>query len=105
MAAQEEPKKKYGLTDPISTAPPTEEDIIASEVLEELLRSYGLYETERQSLKREQVLGKLYMLCKDWVQQVMEQKGFSHQVAANAGVKICTSGSYRLGVHGPGSDI
>jgi poly(A) polymerase len=97
--------KQFGVSKPISLAAPTEDDKISSQVLERTLRELGLYESEAQSVKREQVLGHLYMLCKDWVAQVMSEKGFGAHAAANAGVKICTSGSYRLGVHGPDSDI
>jgi poly(A) polymerase Pap1 len=44
-------------------------------------------------------------LVKDFVYQVSLQRGLSEAAASAAGGKIFTFGSYRLGVHGPGSDI
>jgi poly(A) polymerase len=54
---------------------------------------------------REIVLGRVAALVRKFVTTVMMQRGFSEAVASAAGGKIFTFGSYRLGVHGPGSDI
>lgn len=45
------------------------------------------------------------MLVKDFVQAVAERQGLGAAAKKEAGGKIFTFGSYRLGVHGPGSDI
>lgn len=42
---------------------------------------------------------------KKFVHKVSVSRGLSESAAAAAGGKIFTFGSYRLGVHGPGSDI
>lgn len=89
----------------MSIVPLEEEGQVATELLDGLLHEYGLYESELASVKRERILGNLYRICKEWVESVMEKRGYARSVIKNAGVKICTSGSYRLGVHGPGSDI
>lgn len=44
-------------------------------------------------------------MVKKFVRQVGLDRGLSEAAAAAAGGKIFTFGSYRLGVHGPGSDI
>lgn len=51
------------------------------------------------------MLGKLQALTEEFVKTVSMQKGMSEGMAADAGGKIFTFGSYRLGVYGPGSDI
>jgi hypothetical protein len=51
------------------------------------------------------VLGRVAALVKKFVREVSISKGLSETAANAAGGKIFTSGSYRLGVHGPGSDI
>ncbi|KAI0322506.1 poly-A polymerase [Amylostereum chailletii] len=56
-------------------------------------------------LKREIVLGRVAALVKAFVKNVSMAQGFSEAQAVAAGGKIFTFGSYRLGVHGPGSDI
>lgn len=42
---------------------------------------------------------------KQFVERISLQRGYSAVAAKAAGGKIFTFGSYRLGVHGPGSDI
>lgn len=51
---------------------------------------------------REQVLGKLDFLFKDFVQKVSIENGLHPSLASDVGGKIFTFGSYRLGVHGKG---
>jgi len=54
---------------------------------------------------REIVLGRVAALVKAFVKKVSLANGLSEAAATAAGGKIFTFGSYRLGVHGPGSDI
>jgi len=56
-------------------------------------------------LSREIVLGRLAALVKSFVKTVSLARGLSETAAETAGGKIFTFGSYRLGVHGPGTDI
>ena len=54
---------------------------------------------------REIVLGRLAALIKKFVAKVGLAQGLSEAAATAAGGKIFTFGSYRLGAHGPGTDI
>jgi poly(A) polymerase Pap1 len=54
---------------------------------------------------REVVLGRVAALVKKFVRTVALARGLSESAANAAGGKIFTFGSYRLGVHGPGTDI
>lgn len=51
------------------------------------------------------VLGRVAALVKQFVRAASLTRGLSEAAANAAGGKIFTFGSYRLGVHGPGSDI
>jgi len=51
------------------------------------------------------VLGQVSVLVKEFVRKVSLERGLSEAAANAAGGKIFTFGSYRLGVHGPGTDI
>ena len=51
------------------------------------------------------MLGRLASLIKKFVKRISISHGLSESAAEAAGGKIFTFGSYRLGVHGPGSDI
>lgn len=57
------------------------------------------------TFRRESVLGRVAALVKQFVYQISLKRGLSEAAASAAGGKIFTFGSYRLGVHGPGSDI
>jgi poly(A) polymerase len=54
---------------------------------------------------REVVLGRVAAVVKKFVRTVSVTRGLSETAASAAGGKIFTFGSYRLGVHGPGTDI
>jgi poly(A) polymerase Pap1 len=54
---------------------------------------------------REIVLDRLAALAKYFIRTVSQTRGLSEAAAKAAGGKIFTFGSYRLGVHGPGTDI
>lgn len=98
--------KRYGMTDPISLDGPTPVDVDSTERLRTLLRDeFHLFESEAESQHREEVLGRLDHVAKEWVKAVSIKKGLSEQVAAEAGAKIFTFGSYRLGVSGAAADI
>jgi len=97
--------KFFGVTQPISLAGPTPQDTKICEELEKTLRGYNLMESNEESRKREEVLGKLNVIVKEWVKQTSLKKGFSELLAGEAGAKIFTFGSYRLGVHASGADI
>ncbi|KAF7332615.1 Poly(A) polymerase [Mycena kentingensis (nom. inval.)] len=106
-----------GVTPPIATNESTEREKEATTSLMEELRRQSVFETEEQSNRshihganrrpysRELVLGRVAALVKSFVRKVSLLRGLTEQAANAAGGKIFTYGSYRLGVHGPGSDI
>ena len=54
---------------------------------------------------REEVLGNLDKLVKDWVKKVGRAAELADTFVADSNAKIFTFGSYRLGVHGPGETL
>ncbi|KAF7153892.1 hypothetical protein RHSIM_Rhsim01G0213100 [Rhododendron simsii] len=108
---------RLGLSDPIFTGGPTEFDMIKTRELEKVglinvvglwnqfLADSGLYESQEEAIRREEVLGRLDQIVKMWVKNITRAKGFNEQLVREANAKIFTFGSYRLGVHGPGADI
>lgn len=94
-----------GVTDPISEAEPTPGDILQTKEMEALLRERGAFETPEEAARREDVLGKMDVVCKEWCARVGVQRGLSLELACAAGAKLFTFGSYRLGVDGAGADV
>ncbi|GAA5980244.1 hypothetical protein JCM10908_001585 [Rhodotorula pacifica] len=94
-----------GVTPPISVAPPSARDLEVSKTLIQELQDRGVYEKPEEGRNREIVLARLDKLVKQFVYQSSLNHGLSDAKAREAGGKIFTFGSYRLGVHGPGSDI
>ncbi|XP_021638301.2 nuclear poly(A) polymerase 1 isoform X2 [Hevea brasiliensis] len=98
-------QQRLGITEPISLGGPTEYDEIKTHELEKFLRDVGLYESQEEAVSREEVLGRLDQIVKNWVKAISRAKGLNEQLVQEANAKIFTFGSYRLGVHGPGADI
>lgn len=97
--------RQYGVTPPISiTGPTPAENVLNDQLIEELKRQ-GSFESEEGTRRRVQILEVLQNLTQEFVRIVSLQKNMSEGMAKDAGGKIFTFGSYRLGVYGPGSDI
>ncbi|XBI58508.1 hypothetical protein VPH35_039730 [Triticum aestivum] len=77
----------------------------SSSHLENLLREAGLYETSDELAAREDVLRDLEAIVDRWVKRVTAHRGFPDGMAEQATALLIPFGSYRLGVHGRGSDI
>lgn len=97
--------KQYGVTKPISMAGPTVADLKRTRDLEKFLVDSGLYESDEEAAKREEVLARLRQLVKDWVKQLTRARGYTDQMVEDSNALILTFGSCRLGVNGPGADI
>ncbi|KAF5181023.1 Poly(A) polymerase [Thalictrum thalictroides] len=98
-------QRKLGVTEPISLGGPSDFDRTKTQELEKYLSDAGLYESQEEAVSREEVLGRLDQIVKNWVKRVSHKRGFNEQLVHEANAKIFTFGSYRLGVHGPGADI
>lgn len=98
-------KKIFGVTGPISTEGPTAAENALNDSLIQELKKEGSFETEEETAKRVKVLEIFQELAQTFVYKVSKSKNMSDGMARDAGGKIFTFGSYRLGVHGPGSDI
>ncbi|TFK72022.1 polymerase [Pluteus cervinus] len=94
-----------GVTPPISNAESNAREKEVTVTLMEELRRQNTFESKEESQRREIVLGRVNDLVKKFVHKVALERGLSEATASAAGGKIFTFGSYRLGVHGPGSDI
>lgn len=99
------PPPKYGVTDPLSRTGPSKADLHRTRELEKFLVDSGLYESNEEAAKRVEVLGRIKEIVKDWVKKLTCMKGYTDKMVEDANALIFTFGSYRLGVHGPGSDI
>lgn len=98
-------QKVYGITGPVSIAGPTAAENKLNEQLIQELKKENSFESEQETANRVKVLKTLQELTEKFVYQVSKRKNMSDGMARDAGGKIFTYGSYRLGVHGPGSDI
>ncbi|XP_076910328.1 nuclear poly(A) polymerase 4-like isoform X1 [Bidens hawaiensis] len=97
--------RSHGVTNPLSLAGPSEADLLRTQKLNKFLNDAGLYESEEEADKREEVLARIKQIVVDWVKQLTRIRGYTDQMVEDANAVIFTFGSYRLGVHGPGADI
>ena len=51
------------------------------------------------------VLAKLNDIVREWIIEMSLARNMPEDMAKNVGGKVCTFGSYRLGVHSRGADI
>ncbi|EDO16842.1 hypothetical protein Kpol_1056p43 [Vanderwaltozyma polyspora DSM 70294] len=98
-------QKVYGITGPVSTASPTAAENKLNDELIQELKKEGSFESEQETAKRVKVLEIFQQLAQEFVYRVSKSKNMSDGMAKDSGGKVFTFGSYRLGVHGPGSDI
>jgi poly(A) polymerase len=107
----------FGVTGAVDIAEPTPEDLKQTDLLLSTLREMNVFESEEESRRRyfalmkcftvgifcrEIVLARLNTMVKDFVRTVSLARNLPEAVANEAGGKIFTFGSYRLGVHGAG---
>ncbi|KAF1985175.1 Poly(A) polymerase [Aulographum hederae CBS 113979] len=97
--------QRWGITDPISTALPTPQDMQLDEQLTAELKARHNFESHEDTEKRKTALRHLQSVTEELVRQVGKRKNLPQSVVDAAGGRVATFGSYRLGVFGPGSDI
>ncbi|NWV22150.1 PAPOG polymerase, partial [Origma solitaria] len=100
---QNQPQGHYGLTSPISLAPPNDKDHIHTQKLIEAMKPFGVFEDQEELYHRTTVLGKLNNFVREWISELAENKNLPPAITEQVGGKIFTFGSYRLGVHTKGS--
>ena len=96
---------KFGVTETISTEFPTLKDKELTDKLEETLRKYAVFESDSELRQRMDVLHKINQLFKDWIKKISVSKNMPEEIADKVGGKVCTFGSFRLGVNSQGGDI
>jgi len=94
--------RSYGITQPISTKGPDPSDRIATDNLEETLRSCDYFESDAELAHRMDVMAKLNTLVKKWIHDVSLAKNVPPEIVDTVGGRVHTFGSYRLGVHSKG---
>jgi len=111
-------KRRWGMTDPISDAPPTDADIeLNSQLIEELKRQNNFETAEGSENRsvfaaldfcllltscRNKVLTHFQKVTEEFVRRVLKAKGKPQSTIDNAGGRIFPFGSFALGVYGPG---
>ena len=94
--------KVYGVTDPVSTKGPDPKDIELTKKLEDSLKPFNVFESESDLRHRMEVLSKISSLFKEWIKKVIVSKNIPEESAEIVGGKVCTFGSFRLGVNSQG---
>ncbi|KAJ5450302.1 Poly(A) polymerase pla1 [Penicillium daleae] len=97
--------RQWGVTPPISTALPTQDELAANDDLIAELKAQNNFEPPSDSERRIQMLQLLQRVALEFVKTVSRNKGLTPAAVEASGGKIFTFGGYRLGVYGPGSDI
>ena len=70
-----------------------------------LHHKYKQYESKADTQKKKEIITKIAALVREWIQECGRLDGKDNDTIMNSGGKIFPTGSYRLGVYGPSSDI
>lgn len=99
--------QKYpGITSPISVEGPKPIDQKLTAKLVETMKPFGVFESEEDLSHRMTVLQRVNELVREWIKDVSRKKNNIPENRIDSfGGKVCTFGSYRLGVHTKGADI
>jgi poly(A) polymerase len=99
-------EKIYGVTPPISTALPNENEKRMHEALHKELRAQGTFESPAETEERKRVIAQLEKVTNEFVKRAAREKEPKNTILIRDAIgRVFTYGSYRLGVYGPGSDI
>ncbi|KAF1764817.1 hypothetical protein GCK72_004767 [Caenorhabditis remanei] len=96
--------KILGVSQPISMAAPSQKDIQLNNSLNEYLQTFKCFESKEETCQRVKTLSKLNLLVKKWIKSLADVR-IPNGRQVDAGGKLMTFGSYRLGVHSSGADI
>jgi poly(A) polymerase len=82
---------------------PTAEELKLNEDLIAELKRQDNFEAPEDTERRKQTLAHFQRVTEEFVRRVGKMKAMAPSVIENAGGKVSTFGSYRLGVYGPGT--
>ncbi|KAK5110446.1 hypothetical protein LTR62_005797 [Meristemomyces frigidus] len=98
-------ERQWGVTPAFSNDLPTARDHKLHDALVAELKAQNNFPPSSDSEKRDAILAKLKTLLRQMVQSVGRKRGLPQGILDVAGGEVFTYGSYRLGVHGPNSDV
>ncbi|GFY67889.1 poly(A) polymerase gamma [Trichonephila inaurata madagascariensis] len=98
-------KDALGVTLPINTDGPKKEQVEQTNDLKKVLQDLDIFESDKDSTHRQEVMDKLYLLVNQWIKSINLKKNMPSNVAETIKGTIYSFGSYRLGVHSKDSDI
>uniref|UniRef100_A0A8C3A6Y4 Poly(A) polymerase n=1 Tax=Cyclopterus lumpus TaxID=8103 RepID=A0A8C3A6Y4_CYCLU len=97
--------QQYGIGPPINQDQPTEEDLVWTKQLIEMLNTCELFNDEVELQHREKVVKQLESLFEEWIMEICEKLNLPDYVTEKVRVKFLPFGSYHLGVDSKGADI
>ena len=100
-----EKQTQWGITAPISSKLPTEEELGLNEALVGELKKQNNFEAPEETKTRSAVIAHLKDVTQAFVRHVGQRKGLPKSLLDSAGGNVFTFGSYRLGVYGPGQGL
>ncbi|XP_008213758.1 poly(A) polymerase type 3-like [Nasonia vitripennis] len=105
LQSHTEARKIVGLTSAISLDGPNPSDLRRTNELEDVLKLHQIFESQEEMKHRADVIRKLDALVQQWVYNACAGNNFPSHFLDQIRGKVCTFGSYQLGVHHKGADI